>query len=89
MADIRTRGPSASDDLVARWRALLRHWFLGQLAAGQLPLDQRDVYELSVPRWLDLFQRAQLNVTDHRFVGATRLFHRYVFTGPTPASDQS
>lgn len=68
----------ASPELVERWRGLLRHWFLGQLAVADAPIAARDVYELTVPRWLDLLEAAQLDVVDHGYTDALPLFHRYV-----------
>ena len=73
--DIHT-GPA---ELVPRWRGLLQHWFLGQLAVADLPLAERDVYELTVPRWLDLLQSAGLTVEAHRFTDPLPLFHMYRF----------
>lgn len=67
-------------DLLARWEALLRHWFLGQLVVADLPLPQRDVYELTVDRWLALLERVGLDVRDHRFTDPWSLFHLYVLS---------
>ncbi len=77
--DVRVRGPGEDPDLVGRWRALLRHWFVGQLAVVDVPVAERDVYELTVPRWLQVLDAAGLEVTDHRFVDELPLFHRYLF----------
>jgi hypothetical protein len=94
VADVRDRGPREDPDLVGRWRALLRHWFLGQLAVVDAPVAERDVYELTVPRWLELLDAAGLEVDTHGFVDDLPLFHRYVFrptgsprtgSGRTPA----
>ncbi len=86
VADVRKRGPKEDPDLLGRWRALLRHWFLGQLAVANLPVAERDVYELTVPRWLALLDNAGLHVSSHDFVDELPLFHRYVFRGRADAS---
>jgi len=70
--------PGVPTDLRARWEALLRHWFLGQLAVADLPIPERDVYELRVAGWLELLAEAGFEVVDHRFTDRWRLFHRYV-----------
>ena len=75
--DIATRA-DADDDLRARWASITRHWCLEQLAYADVPLAERDVYELDVTRWLALFARAGLQVHDHAFTDASNLFHRYV-----------
>jgi len=84
VTDVRERGPAEDADLVGRWRALLRHWFLGQLAVVDVPIAERDVYELTVPRWLALLAAAGLQVDSHDFVDGLPLFHRYVFRGTHP-----
>lgn len=65
-------------DLVARWWAIIRRWCLDQLDAADLPLAERDVYELPVPRWLALLHAAGFAVLDHHFTDDRDLFHRYV-----------
>jgi len=70
-------GAPVSDDLRARWEALVRHWFLGQLEVAEVSVAERDVYELEVAGWLELVQRADLHVVGHRFVDDWRLFHLY------------
>jgi hypothetical protein len=64
-------------DLHARWEALLRHWFLGQLAVADAPVAERDVYELTVDRWLAVLQRAGLTVRRHGFTDPWKLFCLY------------
>lgn len=70
----------ASDDpsLRRRWWAIVRRWCLDQLDLAHVPAAQRDVYELSVPRWLGLLHAAGLSVRDHRFTDDRALFHRYL-----------
>jgi len=68
---------AVSPDLHARWEALLRHWFLGQLAVADAPLAARDVYELTVDRWLQVVAAAGLHVREHRFTDPWKLFHLY------------
>lgn len=65
-------------DLADRWRHILHHWCLNQVAMADLPVAERDVYELDVGRWLSLFDRAGLRVERHRFSDAYGLFHQYV-----------
>lgn len=77
--------PDASDDLRARWGSIVRHWCLEQVRYADVPLAQRDVYELDVPRWLALFERAGLSVRERGFTDSAMLFHRYVLTS---ASDR-
>lgn len=63
--------------LKRRWRAILRRWCLEQLAMAEVPIAERDVYELDVPRWLALLERAGLDVERRRFTDAWNLFHLY------------
>lgn len=62
-----------------RWEHLLRHWFLEQLLVADLPITQRDVYELTVPRWTALIERAGLTLDQVRCVDHAQLFHLYRF----------
>jgi hypothetical protein len=78
LEDLQSR--QAPAELQARWRGLLRHWFLGQIAVADLPREQRDVYELTVPNWMALLHHAGLNVREHAFTDDLPLFHRYIFT---------
>jgi hypothetical protein len=75
LADIADRGDS---DLRARWATIVRDWALGQIAAADVPYAERDVYELDVPAWLGLFERAGLRVVTRGFTDRWSLFHRYV-----------
>ncbi len=68
----------AEGDLADRWRHILRHWCLEQVRMADLPVAERDVYELDVGRWLELLERAGLAVEQHRFTDAYGLFHQYV-----------
>ncbi len=69
----------ASDpDLRARWWTIIRRWCLDQVDVAQRPVEARDVYELDVPRWLDLLDAAGLTVLSHDFTDPWNLFHRYV-----------
>ena len=69
--------PDPSADLPQRWLAIVRHWCLEQVRYADVPVAERDVYELDVSRWLALFRRAGLRVADHGFTDEARLFHRY------------
>ncbi len=77
IADIRRS--DVPEELRQRWRAMLRHWFVEQVAVADLPLAERDVYELPVAQWLALFERAGLTVVSHRCTDAQDLFWQYVF----------
>ena len=70
-------GP-ATDDLRDRWRAVARKWCLEQHAYADVPMAERDVYELDVVHWLELVERAGLHVQERGFTDRVRLFHRYV-----------
>ncbi len=78
ISDIRGRS-DADEDLRARWRAMLRHWFLEQVRVADLPLADRDVYELPVGRWMALMGRADLLVRSNRCTDDYELFWQYVF----------
>ncbi len=65
-------------DLAARWWAIVRRWCLDQVDMADVPVAERDVYELTVPRWLRLLRAAGFAVLDHRFTDDVALFHRYV-----------
>lgn len=56
------------------WRGLLQHWFLGQIRMADVPLAERDVYELTVPQWRDVLEAAGLDVQSEPF-DDHRLFH--------------
>lgn len=69
----------APPELRTRWEHLLRHWFLEQLSMADVPLADRDVYELTIPRWKALIERSGLELVEHRGVDGWRLFQLYVF----------
>ena len=69
----------ANEDTMQRWRAIIRYWCLEQVALAQAPVADRDVYELDVPRWLQLLQSAGLRVLSHQFTDDYGLFHQYIF----------
>lgn len=75
--DLHTRDPSP--ELARAWRGLLRHWFLGQLRAADVPLEERDVYELRQAQWVDLLARAGLTVHGVEDADAWSLFKLYRF----------
>ena len=70
-------GP-ADDDLRERWRSIARHWCLEQHRYADVPVIERDVYELDVQQWLQLIERADLEVVERGFTDEAGLFHRYV-----------
>ena len=63
-----------------RWEIILLHWCLDQIDLAFAPLEQRDVYELDVSRWLEVLQRANAHVLQHRYTDEWYLFHQYAFT---------
>lgn len=71
-------GEEGSADMKDRWRAMTRHWCLEQVEMGHKPIAERDVYELDVPRWLTLIERAGFNVESHQFTDEYGLFHQYL-----------
>ncbi|MEZ4316751.1 MAG: class I SAM-dependent methyltransferase [Myxococcota bacterium] len=71
--------PAQPESMRARWRGLLRYWFLEQLAVAELPVAERDVYELTVPRWKALVSDAGLTLDAHRCLDDHALFQLYRF----------
>lgn len=67
-------------DLAARWWVIVRRWCLDQLDQAGVPVADRDVYELDVPRWLALLDRAGFDVGERGFTDDWGLFYRYVAT---------
>lgn len=65
-------------ELASRWWAILRRWCVDQLDVVDAPIAERDVYELDVPRWLALVERAGLQVRARGFTDRWGLFCRYV-----------
>jgi hypothetical protein len=75
LADVEAKRGSA--DMCARWEAVARAWSLEQIQLADVPLAERDVYELDVPRWLALLQRAGFEVVSRQFTDAYGLFCQY------------
>ncbi len=61
-----------------RLEAILHLWCLEQVGRGQLPLAERDVYELDVPRWERLLQRSGFRVESRVCTDRWGLFFQYV-----------
>lgn len=61
-----------------RWAAVVRRWCVDQLRLASVPLTQRDVYELDVPRWLEVLERAGFHVIHRGFTDDVQLFHQYI-----------
>lgn len=74
--DIATR-TDATADLRARWAGVLLHWCVGQLARAAAPVEDRDVYELDVPRWRALLQEAGIRVNAVQPTDPWLLFYQY------------
>jgi len=66
--------------LKQRWEIILLHWCLDQVDLALATREQRDVYELDVPHWLSLLQRADAHVLEHCYTDEWYLFHQYIFT---------
>jgi hypothetical protein len=66
-----------SDDLRARFRHILRHWCLEQVAMADLPRLERDVYELDVGRWREVIAAAGLELIGNRCTDEFGLFWQY------------
>ncbi len=77
LADIATR-EDADEDLRWRWLAVVHHWCLAQVELASVSVAARDVYELDVGRWLDLFDQSALRLESHCFTDSWGLFHRYL-----------
>jgi len=75
--DLQDEPPDSS--LAERWRGLLRYWCLEQLSVATLPIEDRDVYELSAPRWAALIADTGLHLEGHRGVDDYALFYLYRF----------
>ncbi|MBN2800699.1 MAG: class I SAM-dependent methyltransferase [Deltaproteobacteria bacterium] len=73
--DLARRDPTP--DLARRWERILRQWCVDQVDVAWAPLAERDVYELTVPRWRDLLAREGLSVVSGRFTDPYGLFYQY------------
>ncbi len=81
--DIATR-PDADDDLRRRWAAVVLHWCIEQVDRAALPVDQRDVFELDVPRWRALLASAGLSIEHEVFTDRFGLFRQYLLRPARP-----
>ncbi len=61
----------------ARLEALIWRWCVDQVGMADAPREARDVYELDVPRWLDLFEASGLSVHERTFTDVYGLFVGY------------
>lgn len=61
-----------------RLGAIVQRWCLAQVALADVPVVERDVYELDISRWLELLAQSGLVVEDRGFSDSAMLFHRYV-----------
>ena len=73
------RDPGTPEALKDRFEGLLRFWFLEQLAVADVPVPERDVYELTIPRWKALIEAAGLKLEAHRCLDDHALFQLYTF----------
>lgn len=74
----KAEGRLVETDLSNRWRHIARHWCLEQVGMAEVPVAERDVYELDVGRWLEVLDRAGLEVLSQRCSDDYGLFHQYV-----------
>ena len=72
------RRPDASEDLKARWRHVIQRWCLEQVRLAEVPVAERDVYELDAGRWRDELGRAGLEVVSSRCTDEAGLFFQHV-----------
>jgi hypothetical protein len=63
--------------LCRRWEAIALRWCLAEVDVASVPLPERDVYELDVPRWLDLFDATGFASIERRFTDRYGLFCQY------------
>lgn len=75
--DLATRD-DVDDGVRARWRAIVRDWSLAQVRVADVPLAERDVYELDVVSWTRLLTTAGLTLRSRRGTDAWGLFFQYV-----------
>lgn len=61
-----------------RLEPILHRWCLEQIARSELPVAERDVYELDVPRWERLLERAGFRVVSRASTDRWGLFFQYV-----------
>ncbi len=71
---------SPGTELRQRWEAVILHWCIDQVDKADVPLAERDVYELDAPRWIELLERAGAHIVSNRFTDEWCLFQQYVFT---------
>jgi hypothetical protein len=71
----------ATGEAARRIEAVIWRFCVDQLELASVPRAERDVYELDVPRWLALFERAGLQVVSRRFTDAYGLFCQYRANG--------
>jgi hypothetical protein len=73
---------AADPERAARLTAIVWRWCVDQLAVADHPIDQRDVYELDIPRWRALLAAAGWSLRDHGFTDPYALFCQYVAVRP-------
>ncbi len=61
-----------------RLAAIVRHWCLEQVALYDVPVAERDVYELDVPRWRRLFDEAGFTLQRGEYTDDAGLFWQYI-----------
>lgn len=67
-----------SHPMAGQWLSIAHRWCLDQIAVAQLPISERDVYELDVLRWMVLLERAGFQVEKQSFSDPYRLFSQYL-----------
>jgi hypothetical protein len=67
-----------SHPMAGQWLSLAHRGCLDQIAVAELPLSERDVYELDGVRWMALLERAGFAVETQGVSDPYRLFSQYI-----------
>jgi len=68
-----------SDDLYKKLEHIIIKWCINQVEiACNASLTERDVYELDMIHWLELFENVGANVISHKISDEWHLFHQYI-----------
>ena len=66
------------EDLRNRLLAVIWHWCLEQVDLADVPVADRDVYELDTAHWLELLHEAGYRDISHRYTDDAHLFCQYL-----------
>lgn len=68
-----------SEDLFLKLEQVIIKWSLEQIEiAGNAALKNRDVYELDMIHWFELFEKIGLKIVSHKITDEWHLFHQYI-----------